>query len=472
MLPTPTATVHALEDDGDAMSSRATVDAIRQGPSRPSSLEARTSGITAFRAGFGRVAGGGLLSRRFFLRAALGGATLGAAGSAAGGARAEALEVPEWSEVPGRSMSGYGQPSVHEAAVRRSVLDLFPEGYGDGSGVSFTPLEHLEGTITPNGLFFERHHSGIPEIDPMRHRLVIHGRVRQPMAFTVDDLLRMPLTRQVAFIECAGNSLFNSLAEPQQRTAGEIHGLVSSAEWTGVRLEYLLELAGIDPDAAWLHAEGADAAKQSRSIPVAKAMGGDALLALYQNGERLRPEQGYPIRLVLPGWQGSMQTKWLRRIKVVDGPVHTKDETSQYTLLQKDGQARQFTYEMGVKSVITAPSPGVGPHGAGFTQITGLAWSGAGRITRVEISADGGWSWAEAHLDGAPARHALSRFRMAWDWDGGPAILMSRATDETGAVQPGREAWYAPYAPDQIFHNNAIQAWAIDPAGEVRNVYV
>ncbi len=280
------------------------------------------------------------------------------------------------------------------------------------------------------------------------------------------------MTSRIVFIECAGNSLFNSLAEAQQRSAGEIHGLVSSAEWTGVLLERLLEQVGIDPDAGWLLAEGADAAKQSRSIPVAKALGGDAMVALYQNGERLRPEQGYPLRLVLPGWQGSMQTKWLRRIKVVSAPVQTKDETSKYTLLQKDGRARQFTYEMGVKSVITAPSPGVGPTRPGLYQITGLAWTGAGRVSRVEVSADGGASWADALIDEPARSKALARFRIAWRWDGRPTLLMSRATDETGAVQPTRAAWYEPFGADQLFHQNSIQVRSISEEGEVRNVYI
>lgn len=424
-----------------------------------------TSGISQDRA-----AGGGLLHRRALLRMGLG---AGAAGGLAIEAQASPLTIPDWSQFPGEAMSGYGAPSAYEAHVARSVLQLFPDGIGDGAGVSFTPLEKLAGTITPNGLFFERHHSGIPDIDPSVHELVIHGHVRQPMAFSIDDLLALPMETHTHFIECAGNSLFNSLAEPQQRSAGEIHGLISNVEWTGVRLETLLERVGINPDAQWMVAEGADAAKLGRSIPVSKAMGGDALIALYQNGERLRPEQGYPVRLVVPGWQGSMNIKWLRRIKIIDTAAHTKDETSQYTLLQKDGRARQFTYQMGVKSVITAPSPGVGPaRGPGIYQISGLAWSGAGRISRVEISADGGTSWTDAAIDGVPQPRAVARFRLAWDWDGGPHLLMSRATDETGAVQPTRTEWYAPYAAGQLFHQNSIQVWRVDPTGGVSNVYV
>ncbi len=417
-----------------------------------------------------RAAGNGLISRRWLLRTGL--PAVGALGLSSEMSRAEELRVPDWSSTPGLDLTSYGQPSPFENEVVRPTLPLFPEGIGDGSGVSFTPLEKLAGTITPNGLFFERHHSGIPEIAPEEHRLAIHGLVERPLVFTVEALLRYPMVTRTCFIECAGNSLFNSMDEPQQRTAGEIHGLIGNAEWTGVSLAHLLNEAGVSPSAKWLVAEGGDAAKMSRSIPIEKVIDGDAFIALYQNGERIRPEQGYPMRLVLPGWQGSMNVKWLRRIKVVSAPVHTKDETSKYTLLQKDGKSRQFTYEMGVKSVITSPSPGREPGAQGLYQISGLAWSGAGRVTKVEVSADGGSSWAEALIpDQTPAR-ALTRFQLPWVWQGQSATLMSRATDETGAVQPTREAWYEPYAPNQLFHQNAIQAWAVSSSGGISNVYV
>ena len=414
-------------------------------------------------------AANGLISRRWLLRT---GALAGMVGFSSNLVRAEQLGVPEWSSAPGLEMSPYGQPSPFENAVLRPQLGLFPEGIGDGSGVSFTPLEKLNGTITPNGLFFERHHSGIPEIDPGQHRFAVHGLVKRALVFRIEDLLRYPMETRTCFIECAGNSLFNSLAEPQQRSAGEIHGLIGNAEWTGVPLKLLLDEAGVDPAASWLLAEGADAAKKSRSIPLEKVMAGDAFIALYQNGERLRPEQGYPMRLVLPGWQGSMSIKWLRRIKVVSSPTFTKDETSKYTLLQKDGKSRQFTYQMGVKSVITSPSPGLGPGAAGLYQISGLAWSGAGRIRQVEISADGGKSWAMADIGEYQIPKAVTRFRLPWQWNGGPALLMSRATDETGAVQPTRTEWYEPYNSNQLYHQNSIQAWSIMKTGEVRNVYV
>ena len=415
------------------------------------------------------VADGGLVSRRWLLRSGL---VAGAMGASSGLVRAEQLRVPEWSSTPGLKMTGYGQPSPFENSVVRPALDLFPEGIGDGSGVSFTPLEKLAGTITPNGLFFERHHSGIPEIDPDQHKFAIHGNVKRSLLFTVENLLRYPMVSRTCFIECAGNSLFNSMDEPQQRSAGEIHGLIGNAEWTGVPLRLLLDEAGINPDASWVLAEGADAAKMSRSIPLSKIVDDEAIIALYQNGERLRPEQGYPMRLVLPGWQGSMNVKWLRRIKVLNGPVHTKDETSKYTLLQKDGISRQFTYEMGVKSVITSPSPGMEPSNLGLNLISGVAWSGGGRIKRVEVSADGGKSWADAMIDQNPISKAITRFQLAWDWKSEPAVLLSRATDETGAVQPTRAKWYEPYNSNQLFHQNSIQAWSVSSSGGVSNVYI
>ncbi|WP_415400842.1 sulfite dehydrogenase [Tateyamaria sp. SN3-11] len=414
-------------------------------------------------------AGGGLINRRLLLKSSLFAVP---AGIVATQASSDPLRVPDWSSAPGLIQSQYGQPSPFESHVTRPVLGLFPEGIGDGSGVSFTPLEKLAGTITPNGLFFERHHSGVPEIDPDQHAFVIHGLVQRPLKFSVSDLLRYPMVTRTAFIECAGNSLFNSLDEPQQRSAGEIHGLIGNAEWTGIPLAALLDEAGVDPAGQWLLAEGGDAAKKSRSIPISKALEGDAMIALYQNGERLRPEQGYPMRLLVPGWQGSMNIKWLRRIKVTSTATHTKDETSKYTLLQKDGRARQFTYELGVKSVITSPSFGAAPVQKGLQQVTGVAWSGAGKIAKVEVSADGGRSWTDTVLHGTILPKAMTRFAIAWEWNGGPTVLMSRATDETGAVQPTRAAWYEPYAAGQLYHQNSIQSWAINQRGEVNNVYV
>ena len=326
--------------------------------------------------------------------------------------------------------------------------------------------------ITPTGLHFERSHSGVPDIDPEAHRLVIHGLVRRPLVFTMEALSRYPMTSRIAFLECSGNSGLLYAKQPVEGGAQAIHGLISCTEWTGVRLSTLLDEAGIDPRAKWLLAEGADGAGMSRSVPLAKAMD-DAMIALYQNGERLRPSNGYPVRLLLPGYEGNMSVKWLRRLKLVEAPVMTKDETSKYSILRPDGKAWQFFFPMEAKSVITRPSPGLAMNGPGFYEISGIAWSGNGKIAKVEISADGGKSWAPAALQGPVLAKAVTRFRLGWQWNGAPAVLQSRATDSAGTVQPSREQLIAERGVGRAFyHCNGITSWAIDAKGEARNVYV
>jgi len=408
------------------------------------------------------VAGNGLLSRRVFL-------TTGVAGMALLRALPIAAQqnVPAWMRAPGAPLRPYGERSPREATVQR-IVGSMPGT--DGSGSSRTPLEFLEGMITPNSLHFERNHSGVPDIPPEQHRLLIHGLVRQPLTFDLAALSRYPLISRIHFVECSGNSAPLYAAQPAPGGAGALHGLVSCAEWTGVPLSTLLDEAGVRPDGKWVLAEGADAAAMSRSIPLEKALD-DALIAIYQNGERLRPENGYPMRLLLPGWEGNTNVKWLRRLKVTADPVMTKDETSKYTDSMPGGKAMQFTFPMGVKSVITSPSGGLKMQGAGLYQISGIAWSGAGRIRRVDVSADGGKTWAPAALSGPVLPKALTRFRLPWQWNGGAAVLMSRAVDETGAVQPTRGAFIAARGASHRYHCNAIQSWAVLPAGEVRNVY-
>ena len=378
--------------------------------------------------------------------------------------------VAPWQTVPGAPAGGYGQPSPFEKSVSRHLL----KPYGDvapGTGPTFTPIEALDGTITPSGLHFVRNHNGIPEINPAQHRLMIHGLVKRPLIFTMEALLRYPTVSRPHFLECSGNSGRALTPQPLQIPAGGLHGLVSCSEWTGIPLSVLLQEAGIDPAATWLLAEGADAASMSRSVPMEKALD-DAMIALYQNGERLRPEQGYPVRLLLPGWEGNMSVKWLRRLKLTDGPTQTRDETSKYTDPLPDGKALQFTYEMGVKSVITRPSPGMTLPGRGAHEISGIAWSGAGRVVKVEVSTDGGAGWRMASLHGEQFPKSLVRFRLPWEWDGAQSILQSCATDEKGNVQPTRKAFIAQFAPDVRFHNNSINSWAVNADGSVKNVYV
>ena len=422
-----------------------------------------------------RVTGGGLIDRRAFLThgMTLTGAVV--AGGLTGISAVRAAEslgpgISPSQLVPGQPFRAYGEPSRFEESVKRSIFQPFG-AIAPGAGASFTPLQSLNGMITPNGLHFERHHNGVPEIDPKQHRLLIHGLVKRPLFFTVRALARYPMTSRICFIECGGNSFRNTLPEPPQVTCGMIHGLVSCSEWTGVPLAMLLAEAGVDPKGKWVLAEGADSATMSRSVPMEKVLD-DALIALYQNGEAIRPEQGYPMRLLLPGWLGNMSVKWLRRIKVTDGPIHTRDETSHYTDLMPDGKARQFTFVMGVKSVITHPSGGMSMQGPGFYEISGLAWSGAGRIVKVEVSADGGASWAEAALQEPVMPLSLTRFRIPWDWNGGPVLLQSRATDDKGRVQETHKDWAAHYSPANRYHYNAIQTWNVTAEGSIRNVYL
>jgi sulfane dehydrogenase subunit SoxC len=312
----------------------------------------------------------------------------------------------------------------------------------------------------------------VPAINPAEHRLMIHGLVRRPLVFTMETLWRYPMTSRTCFIECSGNSNPNALnLKAPQIPCGAIHGLISCSEWTGVPLSILLNEAGIDPRASWILAEGADAVAMSRSVPLEKALD-DAMIAIYQNGERLRPEQGYPVRLLLPGWEGNMSVKWLRRIKLTDGPTHTKDETSKYTDPLPDGKALQFTFEMGVKSVITRPSLGMKMPDSGWYEITGIAWSGAGKVRRVEVSTDGGATWTEATVQGPIFSKSVTRFRMPWQWNGQRTVLQSRAVDEKGNVQPTRDALFSKLAPQQRYHNNAIQTWEIRTDGSVANVYL
>ena len=410
-----------------------------------------------------QVAGNGLLDRRLFLSATAIGAGFAQPVDAA------PLGNAPWSLVPGSGFNPYGLPSKFEtAAIRKWAAPANPAA--PSIGAARTPLHLLDGMLTPSGLHFERSHAGVPSIDPAQHRVVIHGLVRQPLMFSLEALARYPMTSRIAFIECGGNSGALSQAQAQPVDVQAIHGLVSCSEWTGVKLSTLLDEAGVDPRAKWLYAEGADSASMSRSIPLSKAMD-DVIVCLYQNGERIRPENGYPVRLLVPGFSGNMNVKWLRRIKLVDGPVMTKDETSKYTILLPDGKSWQFVFPLEVKSVITRPSPGLGLKDKGFHEISGLAWSGNGKITKVEVSADGGVSWALAALQEPVLSKALTRFRMPWHWAGAPAVLQSRATDEAGAVQPSRSAIIAERGLRGQFHFNGIQSWSINEKGEAANVY-
>lgn len=399
--------------------------------------------------------------RRFFLQQSL---TLGL-GMLAFDTKAQDRLV--WMLKPGEPLSNYGQPSPYEAQTIRAIS---ANAAAPGNGISWTPLHKLSGTLTPSGLHFERHHNGVPKIDPSQHRLLIHGLVEKPLTFNMDQLLRYPMISRICFIECGGNSNALWHEEPMQAAAGNLHGLASCSEWTGIPLSILLEEAKIKPEGHWLIAEGADSAMINVSIPLEKAMD-DTILAIYQNGERLRPENGYPLRLVLPGYEAVTHVKWLHRIQVADQPVMARNETAKYTELQKDGKARQFTFVMETKSLITRPSFGQNMQGPGLYQIEGLAWSGRGKIAQVEVSWDGGKSWLKAKLQEPVLSKSFTRFTLPWQWDGKPAILKSRATDETGYVQPERKTLIEQRGRNGYFHYNGIVSWAVDSDGSIHHVY-
>jgi sulfane dehydrogenase subunit SoxC len=397
--------------------------------------------------------------RRFLaLGAALAG---GLAGCSKDDKKAATADEEEPSQL-GAVVRKYGERSPHETVER-----LVPETRTPEAASSRTPLADQYGMITPSSLHFERNHSGVPDLDPARHSLMIHGLVDRPLVFSLDELKRLPSVSRVHFVECAGNSG----SEWGVKNAPDVqrsHGLASCSEWTGVLLKLLLEEAGLKKEANWLVAEGADACKLQRSVPVGKALD-DALVVYGQNGEALRPENGYPLRLLVPGFEGNMNVKWLRRIKAVPEPVYARDETSKYTELMADGKAWIFTFPMDAKSVITRPSGGQKLAGPGFYEIRGLAWSGRGRIRKVDVSTDGGKTWKDAQLQDPVLPKAFTPFRLAWNWDGKESVLVCRCTDDTGYVQPDREELVASRGMNSSYHCNVRKAWRVNADGSVKN---
>ena len=416
-------------------------------------------------------------SRRAFLR----GSAVALAGSVtARGAMAQTAdplitELQPWASLTGDGVDAtpYGLPIKYEAdVIRRNVPWLTADTI---SSINFTPIHALDGTITPQGCAFERHHSGAIELRKDDYRLMINGLVDQELVFTYADLERFPRENHVYFCECAANTGME-WAGAQLNGAQFTHGMIHNMEYTGVPLRLLLEEAGLtaagDMADKWVYVEGAVASSNGRSIPMEKALD-DVLVAFKANGEALRKEHGYPVRLVVPGWEGNMWVKWLRRIEIMDGPVESREETSKYTDVLADGTARKFTWVMDAKSVITAPSP-QSPiiHGHGPLVITGLAWSGHGQITRVDVSTDGGVTWQTARLGKQGDTKALTRFYLDTQWTGEEMLLQSRAMDETGYVQPTKHALRAIRGENSVYHNNCIQTWHVNAKGEAENVEV
>ena len=380
----------------------------------------------------------------------------GAVGAAAIGSSSEvAAQGGDTTKSPGGLASEVGDRSSHEGPTRLTT----PRGAS-----SRTPLQDLHGTITPADLHFERHHGGVPDIDPAEYRLLIHGAVDHPTLFTLADLKRFPATSRIHFLECSGN--FGGRNAGPETTPQQVCGMTSQSEWTGVALSTLFREVGVSPDATWFLAEGQDAAVMTRSIPMDKARD-DAMIAYAQNGEALRPEQGYPARLFLPGWEGNSSVKWLRRLETADRPFMTREETSKYTDPLPDGTARQFSFTFDARSIITSPAypETVQP---GWIEIRGIAWSGRGKVARVEISTDGGQSWQTARLQEPVLSKAHVRFRRLWNWDGSEVSIMSRAVDESGYVQPSREALIAARGRRaRMYHLNPVTGWTVRTDGHV-----
>ena len=422
-----------------------------------------------------RVFAEGRGGRRDFIRRAFAAATAaGAPAALAATGDPVILQLPVHSKGLGLPVvtDGYGRPSKHEANVQRRLSPGLTQT--TQASVSFAPLQSLFGIVTPSGLHFERHHQGWWDVEPSAHRLMINGSddriVRRPLVFTMDELMRLPPVSRFHFIECGANSgmEWGNVAVP---TVQYTHGMLSCSEFTGVPLNLLLDMAGVDAKRGrFILAEGADGSSMTRTVPMALVDSGEVLVAYGQNGEMLRPQNGYPLRLVVPGVQGVSWVKYLRRIEVGDQPYGTKDETLHYVDLMPDGLYRQYTSTQECKSVVTTPSGGQVLLDKGFHNISGLAWSGRGKVKRVDVSVDGGRHWRMARLESPVMSKCLTRFNIDWTWDGKPALVMSRATDEAGHVQPSMRQLRAVRGTRSIYHNNAVQTWLVQENGEVSNV--
>ena len=409
--------------------------------------------------------------RRRFLKqaAAVAGVAAGAGAGAQWGARGQSAKPEAKSEVGAEAHD-------HRELLRRGAR------FSVDHITYYTPLQDYGGIITPTSLHFVQYHaSHFPDIDAKDHRLTIHGLVDRPLSFNIDDLKNLPSVTRIHFVECHGNSspmIHGQGNENMGPPVQYIHGMTSCSEWTGVPLSVLLNEVGVQKEGTWLVYEGADPGKFSHTLPMAKAMD-DVLVAYGQNGETLRVEQGYPIRMLVPGWEGPFSVKYLRHIKVVDEPYHTWNEAMNHSVARPDigGKSRWYHFQFGPKSLITRPSAGLAMPGKGYVQITGLAWSGGGVVKKVDVSIDGGKTWKEAKLQGPVVPKAHTRFTFDWAWNGGEAVIMSRCTDELGDVQPSRVELYRNWGfseaesqkPNRAIHFNAMQPWRVARDGSVHD---
>ena len=409
--------------------------------------------------------------RRRFLKqaAALAGAAAGAGAGAEWAASGQSAK-PELAKPEAGATNSHDHREILRRGARMTVDHI----------TYYTPLQDYMGIITPAHLHFvQQHSSHFPDIDPQQHRLTIHGMVDRPLSFSMEDLKRLPSVTRIHFLECQGNSsaMIHGQGNPNMGPPAQfVWGMTSCSEWTGVPLSVLLDQVGVQPGGHWLVYEGADPGKFSHTLPLAKALD-DVFVAYGQNGEPVRVEQGYPIRMIVPGWEGPFSVKYLKHIKVVDQPYMAWNEAMNHSIPRADlgGKSRWYHFQWATKSVITRPSAGLEALRKGYVQITGLAWSGGGAIKKVEVSTDGGRTWKDAKLQGPILPKAHTRFTFDWAWDGEETVIMSRSTDESGDVQPSRAELYGNWGiPDgdsrkavRTTHFNAIQPWKVARDGSI-----
>lgn len=398
-----------------------------------------------------------------------------------GGGEEVILGTPEWATKWGDPVTKnlYGMPSKYEHNVTRRYTKLLASGNFRAS-IAVTPIQESMGIITPNGLFFSRSHGGVAHINPNEHRLMITGLVEKPLVLTMEQLKRYPSVTRTHFIECPANG-GQEWRGPQYNSLQFSKGFMSCAEWTGVYIKDILKDLGVKKDALWMLAEGGDSSKMGRTIPMEKVLD-DAMIVWGQNGEALRPEQGYPIRLLVPGWEGNLCVKWLRRLDFASEPWYCKEETSKYTVLKPNGHIMQHTYANEVNSTVTSPSPEIDwSHlkEGDVVEIEGLAWSGMGTITGVDISFDGGKNYVEAQLKGLVLPKCWTRWSYMYTipkdfkhTDGNQLLLTSRAMDDAGFVQPTIDQELTAVGVEAVYHRNAVETWRVEQDGKVSHVQI
>ena len=385
------------------------------------------------------------------------------------------MHQPKWGTTLGDecNYNPYGFPSKYEHNVVRRTSALMSSAGDMHAAISMTPLHNQRGIITPSGLHFTRTHNGVAHIDPNKYRLMIHGLVEKPIVLTLEQLKRYPSETKILFMECPSNGAAEWKG-PQFNSLQFVRGMMSCSEWTGVRLKTILDELGLKPTAKWMLAEGSDGSEMSRTLPIEKVLD-DVMIVYAQNGEALRDEQGYPVRLMAPGWEANLCVKWLKRLEFGDKPWYAKEETSKYTALTASGKAIQHFYALETNSVITSPCPEVpwtDLKKGDLVEIEGLAWSGHGTIKGVDIRFDGGKNFVEASLKGLVLPKAWTRFSYMYKYEGKPLLLQSRSYDDSDNVQPTVNQEKKVVGVEGVYHRNAIHTWATSAKGEVNNVQV